>query len=101
MLWDFEWTNRQMMRNFYMRQQSYFPKTEMAATELPDAEELAILEPLRGQVPEEVFSQVYQPPKTDGSGFIRDKQLQALELAEAGWHPDEKANTWSTRRASR
>ncbi|WP_079854663.1 extracellular solute-binding protein [Pseudomonas aeruginosa] len=91
MLWDFEWTNRQMMRNFYMRQQSYFPKTEMAATELPDAEELAILEPLRGQVPEEVFSQVYQPPKTDGSGFIRDKQLQALELlAEAGWHPDEK-----------
>lgn len=88
LLWDFEWTNKQMMRGFYVRQNSYWPKSEMAATELPDARELAILEPLRGQVPDEVFTQVYQAPKTDGSGYIRDKQLQALQLlAEAGWTP--------------
>jgi len=86
LLWDFEWTNKQMMRSFYVRQQSYFPKSEMAATALPDARELQILEPLRGKVPDEVFTQVYQAPKTDGSGYIRDKQLQALELLkEAGW----------------
>jgi microcin C transport system substrate-binding protein len=24
MLWDFEWSNRQMMRNMYIRQQSFF-----------------------------------------------------------------------------
>ena len=88
LLWDFEWTNKQMMRNFYVRQQSYFPKSEMAATELPDARELEILEPLRGKVPDEVFNQVYQAPKTDGSGYIRDKQLQALALLKAaGWQP--------------
>ena len=88
LLWDFDWVNRRVMRNFYLRQQSYFPKSEMSATELPDAAELNILEPLRGQIPDEVFTTVYQPPKTDGSGFIRDKQLQALKLlAEAGWHP--------------
>ena len=86
LLWDFEWTNKQMMRSFYVRQQSYFPKSEMAATALPDARELQILEPLRGKIPDEVFTQVYQAPKTDGSGYIRDKQLQALALLkEAGW----------------
>jgi microcin C transport system substrate-binding protein len=89
LLWDFDWANQHMMRRFYRRQNSYFPKSDMAATQLPDAEELAILEPLRGKVPDEVFTQVYQSPTTDGSGYIRDKQLQALKLlADAGWHPD-------------
>ncbi|PJH89874.1 MULTISPECIES: extracellular solute-binding protein [Pseudomonas] len=89
MLWDFEWSNRQMMRNVYVRQQSYFSNTELAARELPDTGERAILEPLRRQIPDEVFTQVFQAPKTDGSGVIRDKQLQALALLEqAGWKPD-------------
>lgn len=88
MLWDFEWLNNQIMRNFYVREQSYWPKSDMAATELPDAQELKILEPFRGQVADEVFTQVWKAPKTDGSGYIRDKQLKALKLfAEAGWHP--------------
>jgi microcin C transport system substrate-binding protein len=88
MLWDFEWSNRQMMRNLYLRQQSFFSNSELAASAPPTADELKILEPLRGKVPDEVFSQVFQAPKTDGTGFIRDKQLQALKLlGEAGWHP--------------
>ncbi|WP_347900880.1 extracellular solute-binding protein [Pseudomonas purpurea] len=89
MLWDFEWSNRQMMRDLYIRQQSVFSNTILAARQLPDAAELAILEPLRGQVPDEVFTQVFEAPKTDGSGNVRDKQLQALALLEqAGWKPD-------------
>ncbi|AZD86995.1 ABC transporter, periplasmic substrate-binding protein yejA [Pseudomonas chlororaphis subsp. aureofaciens] len=89
MLWDFEWSNRQMMRDLYIRQQSFFSNSALAARALPDAEELKILEPLRGQVPDEVFTQVFEAPKTDGSGLIRDKQLQALALLEAaGWKPD-------------
>jgi microcin C transport system substrate-binding protein len=89
MLWDFEWSNRQMMRNMYLRQQSFFSNSALAATQLPTPEELKILEPLRGQVPDEVFTTVFQAPKTDGSGFIRDKQLQALALLNAaGWHAD-------------
>ncbi|WP_342652804.1 extracellular solute-binding protein [Pseudomonas sp. F3-2] len=88
MLWDFEWTNRQMMRNVYVRQNSYFSNSELAATQLPTESELKILEPLRGQVPPEVFTTVFQTPRTDGTGFIRDKQLQALGLLEeAGWMP--------------
>lgn len=89
LLWDFEWSNRRMMRDLYIRQQSYFANSPLAARELPDAEELKILEPLRGQVPDEVFTRVFEAPRTDGSGIIRDKQLQALALlGEAGWHPD-------------
>ncbi|MCO7521026.1 MULTISPECIES: extracellular solute-binding protein [unclassified Pseudomonas] len=89
LLWDFEWSNRQMMRNLYIRQQSLFSNTPLAARALPDADELKLLEPLRGQVPEEVFDQVFTAPVTDGSGLIRPQQLQALALLQAaGWHPE-------------
>ena len=89
MLWDFEWSNRQMMRNMYIRQQSVFANTPLAARALPDAEELKLLEPLRGKVPDEVFTQVFSAPVTDGSGIIRPQQLQALALLQqAGWNPD-------------
>jgi microcin C transport system substrate-binding protein len=51
-------------------------------------------------VPDEVFSKVFEAPKTDGTGLIRDKQLEALELLEqAGWKPD--GDQLSMHRASR
>lgn len=88
LLWDFEWTNRQMMRDMYIRQDSYFSNSDLAASRPPTAVELTILEPLRDKVPPEVFTTVFKSPKTDGSGFIRDKQLQALALMQqAGWTP--------------
>lgn len=88
MLWDFEWSNRQLMRNLYLRQQSFFSNSPLAATDAPGPAELKILEPLRDQLPPEVFGPPFQAPVTDGSGNIRDKQLRALQLlAEAGWHP--------------
>jgi microcin C transport system substrate-binding protein len=60
MLWDFEWSNRQMMRNLYIRQQSLF-STPLAARKLPDAGELKLLEPLRGQVPTKCSPGVHGP----------------------------------------
>ncbi|GGU51866.1 ABC transporter substrate-binding protein [Pseudomonas laurentiana] len=88
LLWDFEWSNRQMMRNLYIRQNSYFANTALAATQLPDTAELALLEPLRGQIPDEAFNRVFEAPKTDGSGMIRAQQLEALALLNAaGWRP--------------
>lgn len=78
-----------MMRNLYIRQQSVFSNTPLAARQLPDAGELKLLEPLRGQVPQEVFDHVFTAPVTDGSGIIRAQQLQALALLQqAGWHAD-------------
>ncbi|AJQ47326.1 extracellular solute-binding protein [Pseudomonas putida] len=89
MLWDYEWSNRQMMRNLYIRQQSVFSNTPLAARQLPDAGELKLLDPLRGKVPDEVFTTVFTAPVTDGSGIVRKQQLHALDLLEqAGWHPE-------------
>jgi microcin C transport system substrate-binding protein len=96
MLWDFEWSNRQMMRNHVHPPAELFSNSPLAATQLPSPEELAILEPLRGQVPDEVFTQVFKAPVTDGSGMIRDKQLQALALLEPAGNP--MATSWSTPR---
>ncbi|MFY0676994.1 MAG: ABC transporter substrate-binding protein [Neptuniibacter sp.] len=83
---DFEWTNKNIFYNAYTRTHSYFSNSEMAASELPDAEELEILEPIRDQVPSEVFTQVYRAPETNGDGRIYKELRQAKRLlSEAGW----------------
>ncbi len=83
---DFEWTNKNLFYGQYTRTESYFSNSDLAAEGLPDAAELALLEPLRDQVPPEVFTQVYKAPGTDGSGNIRENlAIAARLLKEAGW----------------
>jgi microcin C transport system substrate-binding protein len=84
--WDFEWTNKNLFYGSYTRTKSFFSNSELASSGLPGPDELAVLEPLRGKVPDEVFTREYQPPTTDGSGNIRDNAKEALRLlGEAGW----------------
>ncbi|CAO96314.1 extracellular solute-binding protein [Erwinia tasmaniensis] len=86
LLFDFEWMNKALFYNAYKRADSYFQNTEYAARAYPDVKELAVLTPLKGQYPAEVRDKIYQPPKTDGSGYDREKLLQALALLkQAGW----------------
>ena len=68
---DFEWTNKNIMYGSYERTQSVFQNSPMMAKGKPDAAELALLEPFRGKVPDEVFGEPYVPPVTDGSGQDR------------------------------
>ncbi|MGI1670097.1 MAG: extracellular solute-binding protein [Neptuniibacter sp.] len=83
---DFEWTNKNIFYDAYTRTHSYFSNSEMAASKLPDAEELEILDPIRDQVPPEVFTQVYRAPETNGDGRIYKELRQAKRLlSEAGW----------------
>lgn len=83
---DFEWTNQQLFYGAYKRADSYFSNSEMAATGLPSDAELALLLPLKDQIPKSVFSEAFTLEKTDGSGRNRQqlKKAQAL-LKEAGW----------------
>jgi len=86
LLLDFEWTNKQLFNGAYARTRSYFENSEMAASGLPDADQLAILDPFRGKIPEQVFSEAFQNPVTDASGMIRTQQRKAYQLLqEAGW----------------
>ncbi len=83
---DFEWANKNLFYGQYARSSSYFQNSELAAATLPDAAELALLEPFRAQLPAEVFTSIYKPPVTDGSGENRKNLREAQRLfAEAGW----------------
>ena len=84
--YDFEWTNEHTYYGTYLHPNSYFFGSELASSGLPGGQELEILEPYRGRVPDEVFNEVYTVPKTDGSGWPRENLARAFDLlAEAGW----------------
>jgi microcin C transport system substrate-binding protein len=91
---DFEWTNKTLFYGQYTRSTSFFSNSELAARGLPSPEELAILNPLKDQLPPEVFTKAYVPPTTDGSGNIRRGLRTALGLFKAaGWEVRNKKMT--------
>ena len=86
LLFDFEWTNRQLFNGAYTRTTSYFDNSELASSGLPSKEELELLEPLRGQIPDAVFEKPFELPQTKADGMIREQQRRAYELlTAAGW----------------
>jgi len=86
---DFEWTNKNIFFDAYARSGSYFEKSDYAARGLPSAEELELLEPHRGRVPDAVFAEAVVPPVSDGSGRDRKLLREATRLlTEAGWTRD-------------
>jgi microcin C transport system substrate-binding protein len=77
---DFEWTNKNITYSLYKRVVSYFQNSDMEARGLPSAQELALLEPFRGKVPDEVFGEPFMPPVSDGSGNDRQLLRRANDL---------------------
>jgi microcin C transport system substrate-binding protein len=85
-VFDFEWMNANLFYGSYARTTSYFSNSELASSGLPQGRELEILARYRGRVPEEVFTQEYRLPVTDGTGNNREGLRRALELLRAaGW----------------
>ena len=83
---DFEWTNKQLFYDAYIRTNSFFANSELAATGLPSKAELALLTPFKDDIHQAVFNQEYASPTTDGSGNNRKNIRQAIQLLkEAGW----------------
>lgn len=83
---DFKWMNRTLFYDQYTRTDSFFDNSELASSGLPEGRELELLEPYRDQLPEEVFTQAYKNPESDGSGTDRQNLRKALELFKsAGW----------------
>jgi microcin C transport system substrate-binding protein len=82
---DFEWTNKTIMYGSYARTHSPFQNSDMMAKGPPAPDELKLLEPFRGQVPDEVFGEPFVPPVSDGSGQDRALLRKASQmLQEAG-----------------
>jgi len=83
---DFEWTNTTLFFNQYVRCNSYFSNSYLAATGIPEGKELALLEPFRSQLPAEVFTAPLTPPSTGPPNSLR-KNLRLAQkiLKRAGW----------------
>lgn len=82
---DFEWTNANLFNGLYTRSRSFFGGSDLEATGLPSPAELELLEPWRGQIPERVFTETYEPPSTEGSSIRANLRTAAILLDEAGW----------------
>ena len=85
-VFDFESMNRMLFFNQYKRIESYFAGIDLASSGLPSEAELKILETVRGEIPEAVFTKPYKLPVFDTPQATRTNIRHALDLfAQAGW----------------
>ncbi len=83
---DFEWMNRVLFYNSYVREHSYFNNSVLASSGLPSPDELKLLAPFKNQIPDAVFTTPYKLPVTDGSGYNLPQLETAMKLLNAaGW----------------
>lgn len=83
LVFDYEWTNRNIMYSAYKRTSSFFQNTDMQARGAPGPEELKLLEPWRDKVAPAVFEPPWEPPVSDGSGADRNLLRRADDLLRA------------------
>ena len=83
---DYEWTNRTLFHDQYLRTDSFFEGSPLAAQGEATAAERALLAGAGAKLPEAQLLAPFTPPKTDGSGRLRGQLRQAGRLLdEAGW----------------
>ncbi|MBA92641.1 MAG: hypothetical protein CMJ43_18340 [Phyllobacteriaceae bacterium] len=83
---DFETTNRTVLFDLYLRNDSYFAGTELASSGLPEGRELEILEKYRDRLPETVFAEPYTNPVGGSDANVRANLREAVRLLrEAGY----------------
>jgi microcin C transport system substrate-binding protein len=83
---DFQWMNRVLFYNSYVRFYSYFTNSFLASSGLPSPAELKLLAPYKSQIPPAVLTTPFALPVTDGSGYNLPQLEQAMRLLEAaGW----------------
>ena len=84
---DFEWENRVLRFGLLDRALSNFSGApSLEARGLPGEGELALLAPFRDQLPKRLFTEVFELPRSTGSGRNRAplERARAL-LAQGGW----------------
>jgi microcin C transport system substrate-binding protein len=85
-VFDFHDINQTIFVGQYTRINSFFEGTELASSGLPEGRELEILEELRGEIPERVFTEPYTNPSHTTAEEKRANQRRAVALLnEAGY----------------
>jgi microcin C transport system substrate-binding protein len=83
---NFDEANKKLFYNLYVRVDSYFANSELAAKGLPQGRELEILEEVKNEVPSEVFTTEWKNPVSTTPDDFRNNMREASNLlAEAGW----------------
>jgi peptide/nickel transport system substrate-binding protein len=97
MLFDFEWTNKNLFANQYSRTGSFWQNSELSALGVPaSAGEAALLAPFAGKIDPQVMTGTWKPAATDGSGRDRDVMKKAVMLlSEAGFAIKDRKMTGS------
>ncbi|HEY7886417.1 MAG TPA: extracellular solute-binding protein [Cellvibrionaceae bacterium] len=94
LMFDFEWYNKNLFYDSYVRTTSYFEGTPYKATGKPEGKELEVLNQFKDQLPEEVFGEIWRPNVTDASGRMRQEMREAIALFKrAGWELKDRKMT--------
>ena len=88
--YNFDWANRNLFYNQYIRSDSYFSNSDIATRALPQGLELSILKKYKKQypehVPDDVFNKVWQPSRINDQKSLREHLRKAKKLLDdAGW----------------
>jgi len=87
LVFDFEWANKNLFSNAYIRTESFWQNSDLSSFGVPaDERELKLLGPIKDRIDPAILDGTYKLPVTDGSGRDRNvlKQAAAL-LKEAGY----------------
>ena len=90
LMFNFEWTNQTLFYGLYSPIDSFWENTHLEAEGIVSGAELAVLEPFRGRLPDEIFTDLpFATPASDSERtFDRALARRAAALLEAaGWTP--------------
>lgn len=83
---NFDSANKTLFYGAYVRVNSYFDNSELAATGLPQGRELEILNEVKDGLPPEVFTTEWKNPTAPTPIAHRNNMLEAVKLLQAaGW----------------
>lgn len=87
LMFNFEWSNETLFYGLNTRINSFWENSDLKAEGPPSAAELALLEPLAGDLPEGILTEDAVSQPVSGKGQLDRKNLRraAALLDEAGW----------------
>lgn len=87
LVFNFEWANATLFYGQYARVKGFWDNSPLAATGKPSADELALLEPLKADLPDSVFTEeAFVPPLSSDRQLDRGNLRRAARLLDAaGW----------------
>ncbi len=82
---DFEWFNRNLASSAYTRTESFWQNSDLSSFGVPaDANELAMLGPIKDRIDADVLDGTYKLPVSDGSGRDRKILRKAVNFLKQG-----------------